>query len=553
MLPIYISPQQDNPALRENYFDYAQSGTMDVLGATFGQAFYENPMNALIRSTSLYFGGDIGRKLTPQEYRESSYYRDGISVDDDGIYEGAASMLAERFDVRERRKLILSRSRGGVGLGVSQFGVGLVASMLDPINIGSAFIPGLAASRFGLTLSRATTTATRLRRGAVEGAIGAAAVEPIVYGAAKLEQDADYTLADSMLNVTFGTVLGGGLHAVGGRIGDALTRTKPATREALLKTALAQTADGRRVEVQSLVKADPVLRNDPAFRGANVVDESIGETPELDMRPKGNKKPDVLKPLSADRKSRPQTIREFIRSIGGVRRDDPNASDVREAVGNDSLLRRAPRRKGKPLPPEQKALDKVREAAEEAGYLREGSDINDLLNLIREDTAETPKFSERETDFAIRLETAKAIDEELKKYGIDPTGYTDEQIAQLLEARQRVDDIPEDIPDGMTEQEFYQLRKELQEDIDRNPDVDEFIDRMREAQEIEARFDAEPLKRLQEENELLEEDIRYLIDEELLDDAAQEQIQVFNRLTEKSEEGYDKALQAAQICLTGKL
>ena len=526
---------------------------MDVLGASFGQAFYENPMNAVLRSTQLFFGGDEGRKLTSEEYKESEFYREGITVGEDGIYEGAASILAERYDVRSQRKLILSRSRGGFGLGAAQLGVGLVASMLDPINVGAAFIPGVGAARLGLAVPRPVTFGGRFARGAAEGAIGAAAVEPLVYGAARYEQDDDYTLADSMLNIAFGTVLGGGLHAGVGAIGDAVSRSRLKTKKALLKTAVAQLAEGKKVEVTPLIKADPQLRNDPAFRGANVVDESIGETPELDMRPKGNKKPDVLKPLTADRKSRPQTIREFVRSIGGVKRDDPNASDVREAVGNDSLLKRAPRRKGKPLPPEQKSLDKVREAAEEAGYLREGSDINDLLNLIRKDTAETPQFSERETDFVVRLETAKAIDDELKKYGTDPTGYTDEQIALLLESRQRMDDIPEDIPDGLTEQEFYQLRKQVQENVERNPDVDDFIDRMRRAQEIEQRFDDEPLRKLQEENELLEEDIRYMVDDETLDPAAQQEIAVYNQLVDKADRGYDSALEAAQLCLTGKV
>ena len=546
MLPIYISPQQDNPVLRENYFDYAQSGTMDVLGATFGQAFYENPMNALIRSTSLYFGSDTGRKLTPDEYKDSPYFRKGITVDEDGIYEGAASILAERFDVRERRKLILSRSRGGVGLGVTQFGVGLVASMLDPINVASAFIPGGVAGRMGMSLSRAATTGARLRRGAVEGAIGAAAVEPIVYGAARLEQDADYTLADSMLNITFGTVLGGGLHAIGGKIGDALSRAKPETREALLKSALAQMVDGRKVEVEPLIKADPQLRNDPAFRGANVVDESIGETPELDMRPKGKKLPDVLRPL-LDKRAKPQTIRQFIRSIGGLRGDDPLATDMLERSGGDKSLFRA--KKGKDKQP----LDRAREAAEEAGYLREGSTIDDLMELVDRDTKEKPVFSEREADFDARLEQARAINDELEKYGIDPKGYTDEQIAQLLEFRQRMDDIPEDIPDGLTEQEFYQLRKQVQENVERNPDVDDFIDRMRRAQEIEQRFDDEPLRKLQEENELLEEDIRYMVDDETLDAAAQQEIAVYNQLVDKADRGYDSALEAAQLCLTGKV
>lgn len=546
MLEIYIPPQQDNPTLRENYFDYSKSGTMDVLGASFGQAFYENPMNAVLRSTQLFFGGDEGRKLTPEEYKESEFYREGITVGEDGIYEGAASILAERYDVRSQRKLILSRSRGGFGLGAAQLGVGLVASMLDPINVGAAFIPGVGAARLGLAVPRPVTFGGRFARGAAEGAIGAAAVEPLVYGAARYEQDDDYTLADSMLNIAFGTVLGGGLHAGAGAIGDAVSRSRLKTKKALLKTAVAQLAEGKKVEVTPLIKADPQLRNDPAFRGANVVDESIGETPELDMRPKGKKLPDVLRPL-LDKRAKPQTIRQFIRSIGGLRGDDPLATDMLERSGGDKSLFRA--KKGKDKQP----LDRAREAAEEAGYLREGSTIDDLMELVARDTKETPVFSEREADFDARLEQARAINDELEKYGIDPKGYTDEQIAQLLESRQRMDDIPEDIPDGLTEQEFYQLRKQVQENVERNPDVDDFIDRMRRAQEIEQRFDDEPLRKLQEENELLEEDIRYMIDDETLDAAAQQEIAVYNQLVDKAERGYDSALEAAQLCLTGKV
>ena len=546
MLEIYIPPQQDNPTLRQNYFDYSKSGTMDVLGATFQQAFYENPMNAALRSTQLFFGGDTGRKLTPQEYQESEFFREGITVGEDGIYEGAASILAERYDVRSKRKLILSRSRGGVGLGATQLGVGLVASMLDPLAVGAAFIPGVAAARLGMAVARPVTASGRFARGAVEGAVGTAALEPIVYGAARYEQDADYTLADSMLNVAFGTVLGGGLHAVGGAIGDAVSRSRLKTKKALLQTAVAQLADGRKVDVEPLIKADSQLRNDPAFRGANVVDESIGETPDLDMRPKGNRIPDSLRPLLVPGE-RPKSVREFIRSIGGIKGDDPLATDLLERSGGDKSLFRAKRGKDK------QPLDRAREAAEEAGYLPEGSTVDDLLELVARDTKETPVYSQRDADFDARLEQARAINDELEKYRIDPKGYTDQQIGRLLEERSRLDELPEDVPDGLTEEEFYRLRKEQQEDIGRNPDVDDFVERMREAQEIEARFDDEPLKRLQEENELLEEDIRYLIDDELLDEAAQEQIQVYNRLTEKAEAGYEKGLQAAQICLTGKV
>ena len=66
---------------------------------------------------------------------------------------------------------------------------------------------------------------TRLKRGAIEGAGGALLLEPLVYGAAQRIQ-ADYDLYDSLLNVAFGTVLGGGLHVGAGKLRDINTNAK---------------------------------------------------------------------------------------------------------------------------------------------------------------------------------------------------------------------------------------------------------------------------------------------------------------------------------------
>ena len=55
--------------------------------------------------------------------------------------------------------------------------------------------------------------------------MGAAVVEPIVYGVAQKVQ-ADYGLADSLLNITFGTILGGGLHVGAGKLKDLRTASK---------------------------------------------------------------------------------------------------------------------------------------------------------------------------------------------------------------------------------------------------------------------------------------------------------------------------------------
>lgn len=552
MAGFFIPAQSDTPELRQNYFEVTDATTAQVLAATLGQTLYENPLASAMRSIDYLANKGQGRKLSAQEWEESEFFREGLTIPDGGINEGAASILADRHDQRAVRNLVLQRSPGGLGLASGQLAVGLLGTALDPLNVAASFIPVVGQARFAAQIAKHGKGVARARKGLAEGAVGAAAVEPIVLSTAMLEQNEDYTYATAFMNIAFGSALGGGLHVVGGKFSDALGKANPKTVRALQENAVSKTVQGQEIEQNLTVRQDPQMRGNPIFRDVTEVRQGQADLPVMPPK-KGKAYPDALR-IAYREEARPQSITKFIRSIGGILRDDPNAADVRQAMGGkDSLLKKSPKRKGQPLPPQQKPLDKVREAAEEAGYLREGSTIDDLIELVARDTKETPVFSEREADFDAQLEQARAINDELEKYGIDPKGYTDEQIALLLESRQRMDDIPEDIPDGLTEQEFYQLRKQVQEDVDRNPDVDDFIDRMRRAQEIEQRFDDEPLKKLQEENELLEEDIRYLIDDEVLDAAAQQEIAVYNQLVDKADRGYDNALEAAQLCLTGKV
>ena len=146
--------------------------------------------------------------------------------------------------------------------------------------------------------SAAARVGVRARVGAVEGAAGAVLVEPIVLGATSQEQ-ADYGLMDSFLNVTLGTVMGGALHVGAGGIADAVRRNRPwqtarsvdergrmidalpeEARIAAIRTAVAQAVDGRRVDVEPIIafgrmeaeasgRLEPVMRQDA--RTAEVV------------------------------------------------------------------------------------------------------------------------------------------------------------------------------------------------------------------------------------------------------------------------------------------
>ena len=267
MVDVYIPEQNFDQNVHDQYFDNAKAGTLDVLGATLDETLYYNPVNALGRIGEQLVGkGRQGQTLSKEDYLNSSYYRDGMQINDDGITEGLAQLLADRHDERESFKATLSRSRGGFGLQAAQFGVAMGGSILDPLNVASAFIPSIAVARTATMAAKITspvqlakkslagkTTGSRFTTGTIDGAIGAVAVEPLVIGAAALEGDEDYTLMDSFLNVALGSALGGGLHAGFGKISDRINKLPAPTRDAAQRTSTAQLAQDQEVNITPLI------------------------------------------------------------------------------------------------------------------------------------------------------------------------------------------------------------------------------------------------------------------------------------------------------------
>jgi len=254
MVGMYIPEQTDDPNLTNQYFDLAKAGTLDVLGATFQETMYYNPLNALNRLAEQYTGkADAGKVISKDDWKESEFYRDGIQVDDNGIKEGLAQLLAERVDRRREFQITLQRSKGGFGLGAAQFGVAIAGSFLDPLNIASAFIPAVGPARVASMAAKMGKSGSRAVKGAVDGAVGAAVLEPLIIGAAAAEQDESYTLLDSFLNVAVGSALGSGLHVGFGKISDRINRTPPQTRARAEKTSIGQVLTDKPVQVDRIV------------------------------------------------------------------------------------------------------------------------------------------------------------------------------------------------------------------------------------------------------------------------------------------------------------
>lgn len=143
----------------------------------------------------------------------------GLAFDRD-TPEEIVDLLMRRRREKLAAELVFKRSRldedrsGRALLSVlTEFAV----SAADPLNVASAFLPVVGPARMAAWSARLGRGGAALGRGAIEGAVGAALVEPIV-AANALEEDPDYTLGMSVANIAFGTALGGGLHWLGSRL-----------------------------------------------------------------------------------------------------------------------------------------------------------------------------------------------------------------------------------------------------------------------------------------------------------------------------------------------
>lgn len=289
------------------------TGLGTSLSALAQQVWTESPMSSAFRQNKLEqatFGGFkpgtkgaefLGPKspvLTKQDAdKRISEAGVKLKVGDRGIPEEALSILIERKREEVKHKALINAAPEGFWSGAAQIGTGLAVSIADPINVASAFIPIVGQARYAKLIADASTTlgrtGVRAGVGAVSGFVGAAIVEPIVLLAAESEQ-ADYGLYNSFLNLTFGAVLGGGLHVGLGAVGDAIARSKAQTKEDLLRAAIGRAMDDQPVDVAFVAKVDKSFREE--WRNGEV--EAVIRGADADTRVKAefNRVMDELRP-----------------------------------------------------------------------------------------------------------------------------------------------------------------------------------------------------------------------------------------------------------------
>jgi hypothetical protein len=299
-----------------------------------------------------------------------------VSIGDQPMPEGLARTIGQQKSDAMEREGVLSRF-ANTHSGVTTFAAGAAASMLDPLNAATAFIPGvgeeaIAARLGGGILGR---TAGRVVAGAGIGAAAQAPASALRLGLAP-EEASDYGMRDALRDVLYSAAGVAALHTGLGSVGELLGRSGEAgqaataegatqtpavgqaapraldaqTQNAAMRSAVGEMAEGRPVDVA------------PVLATANTPEDLLGRAPQ-----------------------RPDDIIDFLMQQGGVQDEggELHAMDLHQPQKGKfgTLVNR-----------NGLSLDYAREAAEEAGYLPEGSTTSDLLGAIDATSRGNPAF-----------------------------------------------------------------------------------------------------------------------------------------------------------------
>jgi hypothetical protein len=458
--------------------------------------------------------------LTPDQIKRD-YGHLGVKFDKP-TPKRVVEMTAERRQADMHREEIIAASPQNIGAMGTRFGAALLGSAVDPLNVASAFIPVLREARFAAIAGTAGKTVARAASGAAAGVTGAAVIEPIAFGISRQIQ-LDYSMSDALLNVALGGVLGGGLHVTGGAIADRMLRTNiktdtglgslkayeklqqkdafvasPVARESAFRASVAQTIQGREIDVVPVFEVDRASRT---VEAPEVRPSVLPDDPEVREVISYYKS---VKSFEAERRKaplpKPEGLAQFLVSKGGLR---DFQGEVAAVLGDARY--RVEGVKGRPkLLNDKKGrnLDDAALAAFEAGYFRERPTVAEFLEALEEDVRGTGRFTQEGEMLRQSIEEDQAGVRSLDELGLH-TSMTDEEAleaaieqvaakraANVQTSAQVIGQIMRDRPEmvkRMAEGAEPDDMRVLRESADTAEAVDEF--EVQTAQELEASLD----------------------------------------------------------------
>lgn len=432
MVGFYFGDPTDSIALADAGLDVVPSSTGEVLGAAAGEAFATMPTRRMVelearasRDTGYSFAagvpvriGEPAPLLSPEEANKE-FKLPGMVPFSAPVSRETAQEIYDAHQRRLARQNAIERRAGGIGTGMAaRFGTELLVGLLDPLNVASAFIPVVPEAKIAAALAGASgafgRAGVRAGVGATEGAAGALALEPVNYALDRANQN-DWTMGNAAMNIALGAAMGGVLHPLAGRFGaeeralrardsvqSVIERMPPEVREMSMRGSLADVVEGRAVNVAPSMDAARLAAaaEDVSARAARIEAMAADAPRVAEVRTIA----DELRPIGRG-EAAPVSLLEFIGQKGGIldQGGDLKAigADVHFVPGQGRIVRKS-----------GVEMDYIREAAEEAGYLRPNSTVADLIDAIAEEVAGRRVYLPHEAAAANERRLARMSDRE---------------------------------------------------------------------------------------------------------------------------------------------
>jgi hypothetical protein len=455
-----------NKTAQETGYDQYKTNLFESLGSVGKDNWNYNPVISLMtygdtleaeKESRLQNIEPVDRNVLNERYKDIGLY---FEQDE---YQSVVNIMVDQKEKELERQSIIQRGPkgswnpldGGFYVGAAKLATGIGVSFLDPINIGVSFIPVFGQANFARVAAATSFRTARLARGAVEGAVGATLVEPLVYGVAQKIQ-ADYDLVDSFMNIGFGSVIGGGLHVGAGKLKDMKTARDFEARVLANRENLS-TVEGGEPEVNfykeyypadselmmRLEQTDPELRKKLLAKaiGDQQLDEPVNVTDIANADPVINgtstKQLDIQ--LNAARKNLDDAIKF-------------SKSDELTAKGSKEKLVADARKKYNELLAEKQKLNqetRTEPVVNEATINRKNISDDLELNSVKDSTAKAETEDTRikvSEERLLKIRTAQSEKGLNLKFGPEDTTLkaASEQLDEVNSKSQEIDDIVSD-------------------------------------------------------------------------------------------------------------
>lgn len=240
-MPFYTQGPEQFSNTQAAGIENLQSSFGQSVGAAFGQGIDAMPTSELSDMARHWGEASQGIPLSADD-ANAQFGIPGTLHFDAPVSSAVASDLNQSKRQQILRQTAIDSGPQGILSSIARGAAGAIPQFMDPINIGSAFVPGLGDARMAAALSEASaataraglgraagafaagaerttaigetleaTRAGRALQGASQGALGQAALEPLNYAFDRDEHN-DWSMGQALGDIAFGGLLGGGLH-----------------------------------------------------------------------------------------------------------------------------------------------------------------------------------------------------------------------------------------------------------------------------------------------------------------------------------------------------